>query len=89
MTEMERQQTIDWRDYITTDPNLCGGKLCVRGLRIRVIDVLQMLTYSEPEEILRDFPALTAKDLRAVLAYAAWLVQRLDAIEAGGAAREQ
>lgn len=49
-----------------------GGKPCVRGLRIRVQDILEMLADgATSEQILADFPYLEADDLRAVLAYAA------------------
>ncbi len=57
---------------ITVDPGKCGGRPCIRGLRIRVKDVLDMLAggASEPE-ILKDFPDLELEDIRAALAYAA------------------
>jgi uncharacterized protein (DUF433 family) len=58
-------------ERITIDPGMCGGKPCIRGLRIRVIDVLQMLADGVPEsEILGDFPDLSPDDIRACLAYA-------------------
>lgn len=59
-------------DRITINPNQCGGRPCIRGLRIRVKDVLDMLAASVPEtEILHDFPYLEPDDIRASLAYAA------------------
>ena len=59
-------------DRITINPNQCGGRPCVRGMRIRVKDVLDMLAEgATPEEILADFPDLQAEDIRACLAYAA------------------
>jgi uncharacterized protein (DUF433 family) len=59
-------------ERITVDPGKCGGRPCIRGLRIRVKDVLDMLAggASEPE-ILSDFPDLELEDIRAALAYAA------------------
>lgn len=70
---MSGQNTL--LERITVDPGVCGGKPCIRGLRIRVIDVLQMLADGVPEsEILSDFPDLSADDIRACLAYA---VQRV------------
>lgn len=58
-------------DRITTNPNQCGGRPCIRGLRIRVKDVLDMLADgANPEQILADFPDLEAEDIRACLAYA-------------------
>ena len=57
---------------ITVDPGKCGGRPCIRGLRIRVKDVLDMLAGSASEpEILKDFPDLELEDIRAALAYAA------------------
>ncbi len=59
-------------DRITVNPNQCGGRPCVRGMRIRVKDVLDMLADgSTQEEILADFPDLEADDIRASIAYAA------------------
>jgi uncharacterized protein (DUF433 family) len=57
---------------ITFDPELCGGRPCVRGMRIRVKDVLDLLAAGENEEtILADFPYLEREDIRACLAFAA------------------
>lgn len=57
---------------ITHDPLQCGGKPCVRGMRIRVSDILQMLAEGVGnEEILQDFPDLEPQDIQACLLYAA------------------
>ena len=59
-------------DRITFNPNQCGGRPCIRGLRIRVKDVLEMLAAGVSEaEILEDFPYLEAEDIRACLEFAA------------------
>ncbi len=59
-------------DRITVNPNQCGGRPCLRGLRIRVKDVLDLLAAGVPEaEILADFPYLEPDDIRASLAFAA------------------
>ena len=59
-------------DRITVNPQQCGGRPCIRGMRIRVKDVLDMLADgAKQEEILADFPDLEADDIRAVIAYAA------------------
>lgn len=61
---------------ITLDPEQCGGRPCVRGLRIRVSDVLELLAAGEtPAEILTEYPYLEADDISACLLYAA---RRLD-----------
>ena len=57
---------------ITVIPDVCGGRPCVRGLRIRVKDVLDLLAAGATrEEILTDYPYLEAEDIAAVLAFAA------------------
>lgn len=59
-------------ERITFDPNQCGGRPCIRGMRIRVKDVLDMLAGGATEaQILADFPDLEANDIRACLQYAA------------------
>lgn len=62
-------------ERITVNPDMCGGRPCVRGMRIRVTDVLELLaggmTY---EEILGDYPYLEREDIIACIAFAAqWL----------------
>ena len=57
---------------ITIDPNVCGGRPCIRGMRIRVSDILGMLaTGASQAEILEDYPYLEAEDIAAALDYAA------------------
>lgn len=57
---------------ITQKPGYCGGRPCIRGLRIRVADVLEMLAEGvREEEILADFPDLQHDDIRACLVFAA------------------
>lgn len=69
---------MDYRDIITIEPGKRGGKPCIRGLRITVYDVLDCLAAGMSEdEILRDFPDLTADDIRACLAFAADRERRL------------
>jgi uncharacterized protein (DUF433 family) len=59
-------------ERITINPAQCGGRPCVRGMRIRVKDVLEMLAGgAKEEEILADFPDLQREDLQACIAYAA------------------
>lgn len=56
---------------ITIDPNVCGGHPCIRGLRIRVTDVLSMLAAgASHEQILEDYPYLEAADITAALDFA-------------------
>lgn len=59
-------------DRITVDPDVFGGRPCVRGLRVRVRDILDMLAAGgTPTEIRADFPYLEADDIGAALEYAA------------------
>ena len=63
---------MNLNERITFDPEQCGGRPCIRGMRIRVKDVLDLLAADVPEaEILEDFPYLEAEDIRACLAFAA------------------
>jgi uncharacterized protein (DUF433 family) len=56
---------------ITIRADQCHGRPCIRGMRIRVIDILEMLSAGASEdEILADFPDLERDDIRASLAYA-------------------
>lgn len=57
---------------ITIEPGKCGGKPCIRGMRIRVSDILEMLGDDvTTEEILADFPDLERDDILACLQFAA------------------
>lgn len=59
-------------DRITIDPSVCGGRPTIRGLRIRVKDVLDLLAAgASRDEILEDYPYLESDDLAAVLEFAA------------------
>lgn len=59
-------------DRITFNPNQCGGRPCIRGMRIRVKDVLDLLAARVSEaEILADYPNLESADIDACLEYAA------------------
>jgi uncharacterized protein (DUF433 family) len=61
---------------ITIHPEQCGGRPCIRGMRIRVVDILELLAAGEStERILADYPYLEADDIAAALLYAA---QRFD-----------
>ena len=61
-----------WRARITIEAGKRGGRPCIRGMRITVYDVLSYLAAGmTPEQILADFPYLTAEDIQACLSYAA------------------
>jgi uncharacterized protein (DUF433 family) len=57
---------------ITIEPGKCGGQPCIRGTRMRVRDVLELLAADAPiDEILREYPQLVREDVLAAIAYAA------------------
>ena len=61
---------------ITIHPEQCGGRPCIRGMRIRVIDVLDLLAAGlSREQVLEELPDLESEDISAALQYAA---RRLD-----------
>jgi uncharacterized protein (DUF433 family) len=69
---------MDYAGIITIEPGKRGGKPCIRGLRITVYDVLEYLASGmSTEEIVSDFPDLTADDVRACLSFAADRERRL------------
>ena len=75
---------MSYRDRIVIDPAVRSGKPCIRGTRITVYDILEYLAGGMSEDqILRDFPALTREDVRAVLEFAADRERKLAASPAG------
>jgi len=62
---------MSYMDRITFNPKQCGGRPCIRAMRIRVMDVLDLLASGVPEkEILEDYPDLQTEDIRACLKFA-------------------
>ncbi|MBI5477564.1 MAG: DUF433 domain-containing protein [Deltaproteobacteria bacterium] len=72
-------RTFNGYDRITTDPEVLGGKPCIRGLRLSVQRVLQVLSDNPSwEELRADYPELEPEDIRQALAFAAnWLDDRV------------
>jgi uncharacterized protein (DUF433 family) len=63
-------------DRITVNPDQCGGHPCIRGMRIRVSDVLDLFAAGlTAEQILEEMPDLEAEDLQAALQYASLKVK--------------
>lgn len=63
-------------DRITTDPNILGGKACVRGMRISVSLVVNLVANGMSiEEILHEYPDLEPEDIQQALRYAAWATE--------------
>jgi uncharacterized protein (DUF433 family) len=58
-------------DRITVDPDQCGGRPCVRGMRVRVSDVLDLLaTGLTPSQVIEELPYLEIGDIEACLRFA-------------------
>jgi uncharacterized protein (DUF433 family) len=75
---------MDYSHLITIEPGKRSGKPCIRGLRITVTDVLEYLAAGmSVEQIIDDFPDLTAEDIRACLAFAADRERRLCVVPPG------
>jgi uncharacterized protein (DUF433 family) len=63
-------------DRITFDPNIMGGRACIRGMRIPVSVIIGQIAHGATvEEILKDYPDLEPEDIQQALEYAAWLTQ--------------
>lgn len=83
--EQHAADELPMNDRITSDPNICHGKPCIRGLRYPVESVLEWLAAGmTTEEILSDYPDLEHEDVLAVLSYAARLAHtnRVDPLTA-------
>jgi uncharacterized protein (DUF433 family) len=66
----------NWRERITINPAQCGGRPCIRGMRIRVIDVLNLLAAGlTQDQLIEELPDLEKEDIEASLKYAS---NRLD-----------
>ncbi|MFA6174499.1 MAG: DUF433 domain-containing protein [Kiritimatiellales bacterium] len=66
-------------DRITFDPDVMGGKPCIRGLRVTAGTLVGLIaSRCSHEEILKLYPYLEAKDIDQALAYAAWRVEEID-----------
>ena len=69
-------QTVELMDRITVNPDQCGGRPCVRGMRIRVIDVLDLLAAGlTTAQVVEELPDLEPADVAACLRFAS---RRLD-----------
>jgi uncharacterized protein (DUF433 family) len=65
---------INWRQYLSSDPQICHGQLCAKGTRVFVTNILDSLAEgSSREEILQSYPSLSPEHIDAAIAYAAEL----------------
>ena len=71
---LRKEQRVNWRDRISSDPEICHGTVCIRGTRIFVSVILDNLAAGmTAEEIVEEYPTLTVEDVHAAIAYAAEL----------------
>jgi uncharacterized protein (DUF433 family) len=67
---------MNWTDRISADPNVCHGRVCIKGTRIMVSVILDNLAGDVSQDaILRSYPALQPEDIQACLSYAADLAK--------------
>lgn len=72
-------KTVAAYSRITFDPNIMGGKPCIRGQRVTVGTILGLLAAGRTVEAILDaYPYLEREDIQQALAYAAWRVEELD-----------
>lgn len=75
-SDTPKELTVDWKPYITADPEIMHGAVCIRGTRIPVSVILDNLAAGEtPERILGQFPSLKPEHIPAAIAYAAELTR--------------
>lgn len=68
-------------DRITLNPEVMGGKPCIRGLRVTVGTVVGLMASGHsPEEILKAYPYLELADIYEALAYAAWRSEEVEVL---------
>jgi len=61
----------DLLEQITVTPDQCGGRPCIRGMRVRVIDILDLLAAGlSAEQVVKELPILEPDDVHAALAFA-------------------
>jgi uncharacterized protein (DUF433 family) len=66
----------NWNQRITTQPDICHGKPCIRGTRIMVSVILDNLADGlTPDQIVEEYPPLTVDDVRAAISHAAALTR--------------
>ena len=67
---------MNWRDYITVDPEICHGRACFKGTRVLVSTILDNLAAGlDSEEITTSYPSITHESVQAAVGYAAELAK--------------
>jgi uncharacterized protein (DUF433 family) len=67
---------IDWRQFLTSDPQVCHGQLCAAGTRVLVTNILDSLAEgASRDDVLKSYPSLRPEHVDAAMAYAAELAR--------------
>jgi uncharacterized protein (DUF433 family) len=67
---------IDWRQFLTSDPQVCHGQLCAAGTRVFVTSILDSLAEgASRDDVLKSYPSLRPEHVDAAVAYAAELAR--------------
>jgi uncharacterized protein (DUF433 family) len=62
-----------WKERITVNPRQCGGRPCIRGMRIRITDIIDLFAAGLTQiQILEELPDLEAEDIHAALKYVSY-----------------
>ena len=73
---LKDQEVAEMFDRITFDPQVMGGRACIRGMRIPVSVIVGQIAHGAGfEEILEGYPDLEREDIQQAIEYAAWLTQ--------------
>jgi uncharacterized protein (DUF433 family) len=73
---LRRSAAMDWQEYITLDPEILVGKPIIKGNRLAVEFIIDLLAQGWSEaEILRNYPGITPEQIQACLSYASSLLQ--------------
>jgi uncharacterized protein (DUF433 family) len=79
------ETVVDQLDRITQNPEIMGGKACIRGIRVTVgMIVGQIGAGRSIDEVLSDFPYLEREDILQALRYAAWRAEEREVVLASG-----
>lgn len=67
---------MNWKDYITVDPNICHGRACIKGTRVMVSVILDNLAAGlKVDDIVQSYPSVSGEAVQAAIAYAAELAR--------------
>jgi uncharacterized protein (DUF433 family) len=76
---------LDWRQLLSSDPQVCHGQLCAKGTRVFVTTILDSLAEGASKtEILKSYPSLREEHIDAAMAYAAELAREQSLLPIGG-----